>query len=111
MKMVDFVDSMLDKALRAFDGPDLDLALEVLQMDEELHADFKAALVNLSEYILENLSSVEHAVETALGLRAMERMGGHAKNIAGYVVFLVKGIDVRHESLEVVAGKVQTMFA
>ncbi len=106
MKMVDYVDTMLNKSLQAFDGPDLDLALEVIQMDAELEADFKSALRNLSAFILEHTDSVEHAVETVLGLRAMERMGGHAKNIAGYVVFLVKGTDVRHESLEVVAGEV-----
>ncbi len=108
MKMVDFVDSMLNKSLRAFDGPDLDLALEVIRMDAELEADFKTALRNLSAFILEHTGSVEHAVEMVLGLRAMERMGGHAKNIAGYVVFLVKGVDVRHADLEVVTGEVMS---
>ena len=47
--------------------------------------------------------SVGHVVHTVLGLRALERTGGHAKNIAGYMVFLVKGKDVRHEPLETVA--------
>jgi phosphate transport system protein len=55
---------------------------------------------------MEDSRSVGHAVETVLGLRAMERMGGHAKNIAGYVVFLVKGVDVRHEDLNAVAEEV-----
>ncbi len=106
MKMVDHVETMLRKSIQAFDGPDLELALEVMRMDTELEADFKAALRNLSTYIMEDPRSVGHVVETVLGLRAMERMGGHAKNIAGYVVFLVKGVDVRHESLEVVAEEV-----
>jgi phosphate transport system protein len=108
MKMVDYVDSMLKKSIQAFDGPDLDLALEVIQMDLELEADFRTALKNLSNFILEHTGSVDHAVETVLGLRAMERMGGHAKNIAGYVLFLVKGVDVRHESLDVVAEEVMS---
>lgn len=106
MKMVDFVEAMLKRSVQAFDEQDLELALEVIQMDVELESDFKSALRNLSLFIQDNTDSVEHAVETVLGLRAMERMGGHAKNIAGYVVFLVKGIDVRHESLEVVAEEV-----
>ncbi len=108
MKMVDFVDSMLKKALQAFDGPDLELALEVIQMDMELDEDFKSALRYLSTFIMEDSRSIGHVVETVLGLRAMERMGGHAKNIAGYVVYLVKGVDVRHEDLETVAGEVMT---
>ena len=108
MKMVDFVDSMLKKALQAFDGPDLGLALEVIQLDLELEADFKSALKNLSTFILEHSNSVEHAVDMVLGLRAMERIGGHAKNIAGYVVFLVKGVDVRHAGLEIVAEEVMS---
>jgi phosphate transport system protein len=106
MKMVDVVDDMLKKSIQAFDGPDMGLALEVIKTDLELEDDFKAALRNLSTFIMEDSRSVGHAVETVLGLRAMERMGGHAKNIAGYVVFLVKGVDVRHEDLNAVAEEV-----
>lgn len=106
MKMVNVVHDMLKKSIQAFDGQDLGLALEVIKTDLELEDDFKAALRNLSTFIMEDSSSVGHVVETVLGLRAMERMGGHAKNIAGYVVFLVKGVDVRHEDLQAVANEV-----
>lgn len=106
LKMVEFVDEMLDKAMQSFDTLDLDLALEVIKMNDELTRDFKSALRRLSTFIMEDSRSVGHVVETVLGLRAMERIGGHAKNIAGYVVFLVKGVDVRHESLETVVEEV-----
>jgi len=54
------------------------------------------------------LRNIFFIVETVLGLRALERIGGHAKNIGGYVVFLVKGKDVRHEDLETVAAEIQS---
>ena len=57
---------------------------------------------------MEDSRVVGHVVETVLGLRALERIGGHAKNIGGYVVFLVKGKNVRHEDLATVAAEISS---
>jgi phosphate transport system protein len=108
VKLSDFVDSMLDKAIRAYDELDLELALETIRMDMDLDTEFKSCLRRLSTFIMEDSRVVGHVVETVLGLRALERIGGHAKNIGGYVVFLVKGKDVRHEDLETVAAEIQS---
>jgi phosphate transport system protein len=107
-KLSDFVNDMLDKAIVAYDTLDLDLALEVIRMDEDLDTEFKCCLRRLSTFIMEDSRVVGHVVETVLGLRALERIGGHAKNIGGYVVFLVKGKDVRHEDLETVAAEIES---
>jgi phosphate transport system protein len=45
-------------------------------------------------------------VEAVMGLRALERIGGHAKNIAGYVIYLCTGRDVRHADLATIADEV-----
>jgi phosphate transport system protein len=108
VKLSEFVDSMLDKAIRAYDELDLDLALEAIRMDVDLDTEFKCCLRRLSTFIMEDSRVVGHVVETVLGLRALERIGGHAKNIGGYVVFLVKGKDVRHEDLATVAAEIQS---
>lgn len=108
IKLSDFVDEMLDKAIRAYDEPNLDLALESIRMDTDLDTEFKCCLRRLSTFIMEDSRTVGHVVETVLGLRALERIGGHAKNIGGYVVFLVKGKDVRHEDLETVAAEIRS---
>ena len=108
VKLSTFVDDMLEKAVRAYDELDLDLALEVIRMDIDLDTEFKCCLRRLSTFIMEDSRVVGHVVETVLGLRALERIGGHAKNIGGYVVFLVKGKDVRHEDLETVAAEIQS---
>jgi len=100
IKLSAFVDDMLDKAIRGFDELDLNMAVEAIRKDLDLDIEFKCSLRRLSTYIMEDSRVVGHVVETVLGLRALERIGGHAKNIGGYVIFLVKGKDVRHESLE-----------
>jgi phosphate transport system protein len=100
VKLSAFIDDMLDKAIRAYDELDIDLALEAIRMDLELEAEFRSCLRRLSTFIMEDSRVVGHVVETVLGLRALERIGGHAKNIGGYVIFLVKGKDVRHEKLD-----------
>lgn len=104
--MAAFVDRMLEKCLKSFDELDLQVAVEVLGMDIELDDEFRSCLRRLSTFLMEDSRSVGHVIDVVLGIRALERIGGHAKNIAGHVVFLVTGKDVRHESLAVVESEV-----
>ena len=100
VKLSAFVDDMLDKAIRGYDELDIDLAVDTIRINLDLEAEFRGCLRRLSTFLMEDSRTVGHVVETVLGLRALERIGGHAKNIGGYVIFLIRGIDVRHESLD-----------
>lgn len=106
-KMAAYVDEMVGIAMRAFDELDLELATEAIRRDLELDEDFKSALRRLSTFMMEDPRSVGYITEVVLGLRALERIGGHAKNIGGHVVFLIKGKDVRHEELAIVEAEVR----
>ncbi len=106
IKMAGFVNLMVEDSVTAFDQLDLDQALDVVRRDGVVGDDFRSALRRLSTFIMEDSRSVGHMVDVVLGLRALERIGGHAKNISRYVVFLVKGKDVRHENLEQVEAEV-----
>ena len=106
INMSSFVKDMLGKSLEAFDALDLPGAVAVIRMDRNLEEEFRSSLRRLSTFLMEDARSVGHVVDVVLGLRAIERIGGHAKNIGGYVVFLVKGKDVRHEPLETVEAEV-----
>jgi phosphate transport system protein len=104
--MAEFVDGMLVKCLEAFSELDLHKALDVIRTDEKLYEEFRSALRRLSTFVMEDSRSVGHMVDIVLALRALERIGGHAKNIGGYVIFLVTGKDVRHEDLNIIAAEI-----
>lgn len=106
IRMADLVNTMVEDAVTAFDRHDLALALDVVRRDGVVGDEFSSAMRRLSTFIMEDSRSVGHMLDVVLGLRSVERIGGHAKNISRYVVFLVKGRDVRHESLEAVEAEI-----
>lgn len=108
--MAEFVDQMLVVSLEAFSELNLHKALEVIRTDEKLYDEFRSALRRLSTFVMEDARSVGHMVDIVLALRALERIGGHAKNIGGYVIFLVTGKDVRHEDLNIIAAEIASLL-
>jgi len=108
--MAESVEHMLEVSLEAFRELDLGKALEVIRADAKLDEEFRAALRRLSTFIMEDARSVGHVVDIVLALRALERIGGHAKNIGGYVIFLVTGKDVRHEDLDIIASEIAELI-
>ncbi|MCG7871352.1 MAG: phosphate signaling complex protein PhoU [Candidatus Thiodiazotropha lotti] len=105
--MSEFVDEMLGLSLVAFTELDLDKALEVIEMDKKLYEDFRGSLRRLSTFIMEDSRNVGSVVDIVLALRALERIGGHAKNIGGFVIFLVTGKDVRHEDIQAISAEIE----
>lgn len=97
--LADLSASMLHRVMQAYEDGNLELALDVLGREEQLEDAFEGALRRLSTYVLEDPRNIGHSIHVTLTLRALERVGGHAKNIAGYLVYLATGEDVRHKDL------------
>ena len=103
--LAEYVDAMLTAVIAAFDDLDLDKALAVLGQGLKLDDQLQSILRRLSGYVVKDARNVGHFVDIVLGIRALERFGGHAKNIAGHIVFIKHGADVRHEGVEEVLAQ------
>ncbi len=102
-RMAEVGEQMVGEAVRCFRELDLHGAVAVIKRDRDLREEFTSGLRHLSTFVMEDSRSVGYMVEIVLALRALERIGGHGKNIAGYVIYLATGKDVRHADLQTIA--------
>ena len=98
--MVALVREMLRTALDGFARLDVSKTVEVAKQDELVDEQFRAAMRQLITFMLEDPRTISMSLEVLFVAKAIERIGDHAKNIAEYVVYMVKGKDVRHISVE-----------
>ncbi len=98
--MVTLVREMLRTALDCFARLDVSKTVEVAKQDEQVDEQFRAAMRQLITFMLEDPRTISMSLEVLFVAKAIERIGDHAKNIAEYVVYMVKGKDVRHISVQ-----------
>lgn len=104
--MADMVLDMLRKALDAFARLDATKAVEIARQDQAVDEEFRLNLRHLITYMMEDPRTISVFIDILFVTKAIERMGDHAKNMSEYVVYMVKGKDVRHTSLEEIEKEV-----
>jgi len=92
----DQVGKMLSEALTAFARLDVSLAQDIFARDREVDKTYQSALRSLATFMIEDPRNIGRVLNVIWIVRALERVGDHATNIAEYVIYLVHGVDVRH---------------
>ena len=95
---------MLQDALDMFDTFDIERARVLASGNVELDEEFQSSLRRLATFVLEDARNVGHTINITLVIKALERVGEHARNLAEYVIYLVQGEDVRHQQTSVIVN-------
>lgn len=103
----DLASGQLRKALDAFARLDTGMALAILKEDDAIDREFDGFVRKLITYMMEDPRTISASLDLLFVAKAIERIGDHAKNIAEFIIYVVKGADVRHASLAAIESVVR----
>jgi phosphate transport system protein len=98
---------MLAQSLSAFAKLDISMVAHIVRQDEQVDEEFQSVMRYLVSFMMEDPRTISSVLEILLVAKALERIGDHAKNMSEYVVYMVKGRDVRHITVEEIERAVQ----
>lgn len=103
----DMASGLLRKALDAFARLDTAAAVSILKEDDLIDQEFDGFVRKLITYMMEDPRTISPSLDLLFLAKAIERIGDHAKNIAEFIIYIVKGADVRHTSMEQIESAVR----
>jgi len=104
--MADTALKMLRLALDGFARLDVSLVAEAMYLDDSVNAEYQAVARQLITYMMEDPRTITRSLDIMSIAKAIERIGDHATNIAEYVVYMVKGLNVRHATPDEIQAQI-----
>ena len=105
--MTDTALRMLRLSLDGFARLDLEQVTEAVRLDEQVNTAYRGIARQLITYMMEDPRTITRSLDILTIAKAIERIGDHATNIAEYVVYMIKGLNVRHASLDEVEAQLK----
>ena len=105
--MGNMVVEMVRDTLNAFARGDAKRALTVLERDADVNQEHDSVMRTLVTHMMEDPRSITRVLNVIWSIRALERIGDHARNIAEHTIYMVKGEDVRHSPIDEVERTVR----
>jgi phosphate transport system protein len=97
------VQEMVHDALDAFARLDADAAIAVARRDQAIDEEYESIHRQCITFMMEDPRTIRRALDVMWVVRALERVGDHAKNVCEHVIYIVQGRDVRHRRLDELA--------
>lgn len=98
--LAEHVQAMLHDALDVFSRLDTGDALQIVEEDKLVDEEYDQITRQCISMMMEDSRTIRRFMDISWVARSLERIGDHAQNIAEYVIYMVKGRDIRHTRLE-----------
>lgn len=105
--MADLVKNMLHGALDAFARLNIEGVTKITGGDEHVDREYASIIRQLITRMMEDPRNITRTLDVLWTARSLERIGDHSVNICEYLIYMVKGLDVRHISQEELERKVK----
>jgi len=94
--LADLVMAQLKLALDAFSNNDIETAMICITGDKKVNDMYKVVQREHFTYMIEDPRQITEGLTASNIAKNLERIGDHIVSLAEMVVYMVKGIDVRH---------------